>query len=327
VSSWRIRPASTSVLSAALLAVLGGCGGTSHPGTRPTPTARSTHAGAHAVARPVQAKRASPPIPSYPVLLAARVDQARVAFRPVVLLHGSVAAWLAQRAGVTLLRVDQHRLRLALHAGTIDPGESGWRYGDHVRGPELHHLVAAFNGGFRLNTGSGGFRAQGRTPVPLQDSIGSVVTYADGVTEIGAWQSGVPTVGRPVASVRQNLRLLIDGGMPAATLSSCALACWGATLGGGVAVPRSALGITGRGDLVYAAGVSLSPQLLADAMAGAGVQRAIELDINPQWVAGYLYGHHGTGTPVAVPLVPGQVGIAGHFLEPYSRDFFTVIAN
>jgi hypothetical protein len=58
----------------------------------------------------------------------------------------------------------------------------------------------------------------------------------------------------------------------------------------------------------------------------AGVQRAVELDINPEWVAGYLYVHHGSG-PVAVPVVPGQTGIPGALLSPYSRDFFTVLSR
>jgi hypothetical protein len=54
--------------------------------------------------------------------------------------------------------------------------------------------------------------------------------------------------------------------------------------------------------------------------------RAVELDINPEWIAGYLYVHHRAG-PTAVPVVPGQLGIPGRFLAPYGRDFFTILAN
>jgi hypothetical protein len=57
-----------------------------------------------------------------------------------------------------------------------------------------------------------------------------------------------------------------------------------------------------------------------------GAVRAVELDINPEWVAGYVYSHSGGG-PVPAPVVPGQFGVAGRFLTPYSRDFFTVIAR
>jgi len=60
----------------------------------------------------------------------------------------------------------------------------------------------------------------------------------------------------------------------------------------------------------------------------AGVVRAIELDINPEWVAAYPYGHRGgVAPPAPVPIVPGQPGVPGQFLVPYSRDFFTIVAR
>jgi hypothetical protein len=54
--------------------------------------------------------------------------------------------------------------------------------------------------------------------------------------------------------------------------------------------------------------------------------RAVELDINPWWVAGYLY-RHGPGGPTPVPLVGGQRGVTGAFRKPYSRDFLAVVAD
>ena len=86
------------------------------------------------------------------------------------------------------------------------------------------------------------------------------------------------------------------------------------------------IGITASGELVWAAGHNLSVRALAEALASKGVVRAMELDINPAWVAGYLYVHHSSG-PVAVPVVPGQQGIPGQLLAAYNRDFFAVIAN
>jgi hypothetical protein len=50
-------------------------------------------------------------------------------------------------------------------------------------------------------------------------------------------------------------------------------------------------------------------------------------DINPEWVAGYLYGHRGGAGPAPVPVVPGQNGIPGQYLAPWSRDFFTIVAS
>jgi hypothetical protein len=248
------------------------------------------------------------------------------AWHVVATVREAPAAWIAQHGGVTLMRFDQHYVHLALHAGSAEPGGSGWPSGDQIGSAEVHRVIAGFNGGFKFGNGSVGFVVGHRVAAPLSSGLASIVTYADGTTNIGAWHQGVPARGVAVASVRQNLHLLVDHGEAAGSVDSCVQECWGSTLGGGTEVPRSALGIDGEGRLVWAAGMSLSPADLARGMVGAGVQRAVELDINPAWVAGYLYVHH-AGGPTAVPVLPGQNGIAGQLLAPDSRDFFTVIGN
>ena len=77
------------------------------------------------------------------------------------MVHGHPAAWLALRAGVTLIRFDQHYVRLTLHAGSVDGGVAGWRYGDQITASEIHVLVAAFNGGFKLTYHAVGFVSGG----------------------------------------------------------------------------------------------------------------------------------------------------------------------
>jgi hypothetical protein len=162
--------------------------------------------------------------------------------------------------------------------------------------------------------------------VALRNGLGSVVTYSDGSTDIGPWGSEVPARGRRVASARQNLPLLIDNRRGASDLGC--LSCWGATLGGVVDPGRSALGITADGRLIWAGGGHLTVTAPTNALLGARVVRAVQLDINPYWVAGYLYGHRGGKGPLApVAVVAGQSGIAGQYLAPWSRDFFTVVAR
>lgn len=248
-------------------------------------------------------------------------------FVPVVRWRGRTAAWIARsRSGVGLLSFDQRSLALRLHSGTIDAGGSGWRWGPAIAGSERHRLVAAFNGAFKFSTHAGGFVSYGRVGAPLRDGLGSIVTYTDGRTDIGTWHGEVPTAGGAVASVRQNLSLLIDHGRPASSVGC--RDCWGATLGAVDDPARSALGITASGHLVWAGGLHLTVAQLSSALLGANVLRAVELDINPEWVAGYLYGHHGRSGPLApVPVVPGQVGVSGSFLRPYGRDFFAVVAR
>jgi len=220
---------------------------------------------------------------------------------------------------------DQRLVTLALHSGTIDAGGSGWHWGPSVAGPERVRLIAAFNGGFKFDTGAGGFMSAGRTAVLLRSDLGSIVTYADGHTDVGAWHQQVPAVGRAVTSVRQNLTLLIDHG--AAAPSRDCVSCWGATLGGVADPARSALGITADGHLIWAGGEHLTVGQLADALLAARVVRAVELDINPEWVAGYFYRHHGGPRVSPTPVVRGQPGAPGSFLAPYSRDFFTVLTR
>lgn len=260
------------------------------------------------------------PVDRYPAALTAR-------WQTTTTIGDRPAVWIAVRQGVTLVRMNQTVVHLALHAGSVDPGGTGWHYGDAVAGREIHHLILGFNGGFKFSTGSGGFVSFGRVGVPLSAGSGSIVTYRNGTTQIGAWQSGVPARGLAIASVRQNLHLLIDHGVPDSSVASCGAACWGATIGNQAAVARSALGIRADGQLVWAAGEGLTVGELADGMIAAGVQRAVQLDINPDWVAGYLYVHHPAAPPTPVPVVPGQYGIYGHLLAPYSRDFFTVLSN
>jgi hypothetical protein len=315
-----VSPAWARLLVVPLACALAGCG--THAGAG---SSQPAGAGASSASTPRASSAPAPkPVPRLPVVSVPGHSGAE--WEVVTTIAGQPGAWIAQRSGVTLMRFDQALMRLALHAGSADPGGSGWTYGSQIGAREVHRVVAGFNGGFRLNYGSVGFMADGRTPVPLSAGLGSIVTYRDGTTQIGAWQEGVPAQGRAIASVLQDLKLLVDHGAPAGSVETCPIECWGSTLGGGSDVARSALGVRGDGQLVWAAGTSLSPAAIARALTGAGVQRAVELDINPEWVAGYLYVHHGGG-PRAVPVVPGQTGIPGQLLAPYSRDFFTILGR
>jgi hypothetical protein len=315
-----IGRAAALAAAVSLLATLsGGCGSST--------SAASTGSGV--VGAPGSTTTTTPLAPPKPVSTTPVVTSPTGAGRPwrvVATVGGVPVAWAANRSGVTLLRFDQQHTHLALHAGSSEPGGSGWHYGPAIGGSEVHHVIAGFNGGFKLTYGSVGFLSYGRVAAPLSSGLGSIVTYRNGATQIGAWHEGVPATGVPIASVRQNLHLIVDQGLPASNLESCVQSCWGSTLGGGSEVARSALGIDREGNLVWAGGESLSPAQLAHGLVTAHVLRAVELDINPFWVAAYLYRHH-PGGPTGIPVVPGQHGILGMLLTPEPRDFFTVLTN
>jgi hypothetical protein len=287
--------------------------------------AGTSGAGTSAVTTPTTTQVHAPA--PYPRLLSGAFGSGASGFTAAISWRGHTAVRVAHTTGgVTLIAFDQRLVRLNLHAGTSDPGGSGWRYGPWVAGGEARRLVVAFNGGFKLNTDVGGFMYGGRVGWPLSTGLGSIVTYANGRTDIGSWHVEVPAAGLAVASVRQNLPLLIDHGAAAANIDC--VTCWGATLGGVSAPARSALGVTANGTLVWAGGEHLTPAQLAAALLSAHVVRAVQGDINPEWVAAYFYGHRGGhGPPAPVTAVPGQNGVPGDFLAPYSRDFFAIVAR
>jgi hypothetical protein len=116
--------------------------------------------------------------------------------------------------------------------------------------------------------------------------------------------------------------LLVEHGRP--TPAAADSSVWGATLGGGAYVARSAVGEDAAGDLLYAGSASAVPEDLAVALARHGARIAMELDINPEWVQ--LDTASRPGGPLHAEI-PGQSRPAGQFVQGWTRDYFTVLAN
>ena len=214
-------------------------------------------------------------------------------------------------------------VRYVLHDGSGDPGPvPGLRSGPAVTGAERSRLLAAFNGGFKLAAGVGGYLQEGRVLSPLRPGLASLVIDRSGQVRIGIWDRGVPVPGEAVYSVRQNLPPLVLHGRPTAAAADWGL--WGATLGGGPDVARSAVGQDAAGHLIFAASMSAVPADLASALASHGARIAMELDINPEWVQ--LDVARRPGGPLTAEL-PGQSRPADQYLAGWTRDFFTVVAT
>ena len=210
-----------------------------------------------------------------------------------------------------------------LHSGSEDPGAAAGRVraGPAVRGAERKRLLAAFNGGFKLSAGAGGYEQEGHVIVALRRGLTSLVIDRSGRARIGIWGHGVPAPGEAVYSVRQNLPPLVLHGTPTALAADWGV--WGATLGGGEYVARSALGQDAAGHLVFAASMSATPADMAAVLAYAGAQIAMELDINPEWVQLDVASH--PGGPLRAAL-HGQNRPADQFLLGWARDFIAVLA-
>ena len=245
--------------------------------------------------------------------------------RPAV-VPASVAlsSFRAADGSLITLAVFRGGVSFRLHAGSQDPGYpalSTLHAGPAIVGGERRRLLAAFNGGFKLSQGAGGYEQEGHVVSPLIRGMASLVIDRSGTAAIGVWGFGLPRPGEAVESVRQNLTLLVTQGHAAASAADWQL--WGATLGGGEFVARSALGQDAAGRLIYAGSMSASPADLAAALVHAGARRAMELDINPEWVQLDVARHPGHGLTAAIP---GQNRPAGQFLVGWIRDFMTVLA-
>lgn len=214
--------------------------------------------------------------------------------------------------------IDHTRTRLALYPGLYEPPGATPRGPASIPASQRWRLLATFNGGFKASTGAGGFVVNGRAYEPLKPGMGTVVAFRDGTVNILSWQGRTP-VGALVLA-RQNLPPLVWDGKPSARAGDNGL--WGATLGGGSAVWRTAVGVTKAGDLVYAAAGGQTAASLARLMIGIGAVRAIQLDINPEWPTFIGYGQRGARSPMK--LVPNPQQSPFRFLSPDSRDFFAI---
>ena len=226
---------------------------------------------------------------------------------------------------VTVARFLFNHVDFSLHVGSQDPptGQAviGPDSGPLVSAAEQPLLLACFNGGFKANAGAGGFEVDGQVLTPLSAGLGSLVIDRAGFGRVGVWGQDVPLPGEQVASVRQNLPPLVEGGQPSPQIAN--VSAWGTTLGGVAVTARSALGQDARGDLLYAASMSTLPADLANALVSAGATAAMELDINPEWI------HLATAATPGAPLVarvPGQNRPADLCQSGWTRDFVAVLS-
>jgi len=229
--------------------------------------------------------------------------------------------------------------------GTEEPGGK-WAKPAQVPMDRRLDLIAAFNSGFRMQDARGGFYMDGVTQKELRDGAASMVIYKDGGSAIGMWGRDF-TMNDSIASVRQNLDLIIDNGggppnpsgVPGATakpgvaalgLSDNANGAWGATFGNKILAWRSAVCVTADGALVFGYGDALGSLSLAQLMLRAGCVRAMQMDINTVWTTFNFYQPKIFLDPNSVKgtkLLPESFKGANRFLTPDARDFVAVFAR
>ncbi len=91
---------------------------------------------------------------------------------------------------------------------------------------------------------------------------------------------------------------------------------------------RSGVGVDASGALTYVGGPALSIQSLAILLQRAGAVRAMELDLNTQWVSGFTF-QQASANPAdvrGVKLLASMQRSEDRYLVPGERDFFALLA-
>lgn len=240
---------------------------------------------------------------------------------PVV--QGTMLRAAGTSSPVAIAWIKQSATRFELHPGYAQPG-GNWSQPDMLPRDRRDGLVATWNGGFLMGDSQGGFYLDGRQFGSLVPGVAAEVFRRDGSFTVGAWGRDVQA-GPDVVGVRQQRRLMIDGGRIAPNIDS--LFTWGVTDGGATYVRRSGVGVTADGNVVFALGPSMSPRSLATALQQAGAVRAMELDINISWPSFMAY----DSSPDPTDPHPFKWGDYPRSAERYfshsARDFVAVYAR
>jgi Phosphodiester glycosidase len=218
--------------------------------------------------------------------------------------------------------IDSKRTHLAYMPGLAEPPEIAHRGPAEVPQALRGRLVATFNGGFPLETSNAGLVYRGQTVAAMVNGIATLVEYRDGRIDIVRWAHGA-NPSRHVWFAKQNLPPIVYKGRLNPDLSDGPE--WGATVNNAVRVWRSGLGVDRRGNLIYAVADYQTVGSLAEILRRAGAVRALELDINEDWVSFIAYRRPGAGEPSN--LLPDIYRPSDRYLTPDERDFFAVYAK
>jgi hypothetical protein len=166
--------------------------------------------------------------------------------------------------------------------------------------------------------------ADGKEYRPLRNGLATVAVMKNGSIKLGEWGRDL-SWNDDIIAARQNAVLLVDHGEVSrrttegndtwgyVEVNSAEFITW-----------RSAVGITKEGNLLYAAGNSLSAKTLADALWAAGAVTAMQLDINSPYVLLGEFFPQSDGALRMAKFMDGMSDSPGRFLKTQERDFMYV---
>lgn len=172
-------------------------------------------------------------------------------------------------ADMVWLKPGQTAIHLVCGTQEPRPGGTGT-----IPAGDRRSVVLAFSGGFKYRHDLGGMALDGKLLRPMRAGMGTFVLFRDGTVKVGKWGRDWKALTPQMRDARQGL-MLVDRGAFCYRTPFNIYAQDGKTY-----VRRSALGLTRRGEMVYATGDALSAGGLARAMIAAGVVSAVHLEMN-----------------------------------------------
>src|ERR1700691_3373552 len=228
---------------------------------------------------------------------------------------------------VGVVWMDTNLLTALLYSGSQIPGGGPFWHQAPISAARSKTLVAAFNSGFLMQDAHGGYYTDDRTYKKLRNGAAFVVIFKNGRMTVAKWGRDVVMTNQ-IATVRQNLDLIVDNSKAVPGLKNPKSTMWGDVVNSNDDVWRSGLGITPSGALVYVGGPGMSLSDLANVMLRAGVEEGMELDYGLDWVQFSTY----TGVPGTVidasnglSLLSSMPGAADRYFGSFwQHDFFTM---
>jgi len=235
-------------------------------------------------------------------------------------------------AELFIVAIDLRRARLFSVAGKSEPRGTAPGSREAVRPgliPDAHRpdLVAGFNGGFKEEHGHYGMKIGGILLVPPRKDACTVAALPDGTPKIASWKALEPTADTLVWW-RQTPACLVENAKLHPALYD-ENTNWGAAIGGGTVVRRSAIALDPERTTLYVAvSNSTSPRTLAIGMQHTGATDVAQLDINFSYPRFVLFQKTQSGDRETVSLFEGFKADKGDYLAtPSPRDFFYLTRN
>jgi len=230
----------------------------------------------------------------------------------------------ASKSRVNVVWVDTPLVLARLYSGAVIPGGRMWKDTAPVTPASARTLLAAFNAGFKLKDSMGGYLSEGHQMQNFRTGGATFVIRTDGYIEIGSWNQTIER-SSAITAAFQNLNLLVQNGVAVPGLRSSDVRTWGRSHLSIPNTPRSGIGVTSSGALVYVEG-RLTIVQLAKALIAAGATDAMTLDMNPNFPFFVSYspvsGVAGAGNGT---LVDSAMGSASRiFKRSFMRSFITL---